>query len=194
MCNSSLPLEQTLPVTDQASTTYSSSGINFSETLMSVDGVGTILDLSSVTSLDTSFDDGQSFNTRRHTITATNGGMIDLSGVTAITPPARSEDIVQFVLSDDQSMIDLSGLETISGTGGRTWFDLSNGAMLDLPSLTTVEDVQFFLTTGANLTSNDQTSTTYSSSGINFSETLMSVDGENTHARPIICDQLGYQL
>ena len=92
--------------------------------------------------------------------------LIDLSGVTIITPPARGEDIVQFVLSDDQSMIDLSGLETISGTGGRTWFDLSNGAMLDLPSLSTVEDVQFFLASGANLSSNDQPSTTYSSSGI----------------------------
>ena len=57
-----------------AAPTYSSSGLGFSATLMSVDGENTLLDLSSVTSLDISFDDGDSFRTRTHTITATNGG------------------------------------------------------------------------------------------------------------------------
>ncbi len=158
---------------------YSSAGLGFSTTIMSADGVGTELDLSSVVSINTGFNDSSS-TTREHVITATNGGTINLSGLETVTAPARGEDRLRFRLSDSDSTIDLAGLKTISGAGGRSSFTLSGGATLSLPALETAQDVHFTLSGGAKLQANGIPPIAYSSSGIPFSATLMSADGIGT--------------
>jgi hypothetical protein len=93
---------------------------------MSVDGMGTELDLSAMTSLDASFDDGTGF-TNTHTIRATNSGEIDLSGLESLTTPDRSEDQMQFAAINGS--IDLSSLTTIDGAGQAIFFSSSGGSI-----------------------------------------------------------------
>ena len=118
--------------------TYSSEGFRGNTTIMSADGEGTVLDLSSVISLDTSNNDG-SIGVSTHTITATNGGKLDLSKVETITPPDRSEDRIDVVVNGDMSEIDLSSLQTINGNG-QARFNAIGGFLL-LGNFTNTETI-----------------------------------------------------
>ena len=105
-------------------------------------GGGSLLDLSTVQTLDAGYNDGTSY-VNAYEIIAEDGGEIDLSGVTQITNPHRSEDRLSFIISGGS--IDLSALETISPTGtgtGYTEFDIAS-PLLQLPSLQSVERVRF---------------------------------------------------
>jgi hypothetical protein len=157
--------------------TYSSAGIPWTTTMIECDGAGSLIDLHMLDELSTAFTDGQFDGTNVHTITAVNGGTIDLSGVVTTTPPARVEDLVYFVLSDPDSLIDLSSLQTISGSGGRTQFILSGGAVQSLPSLVSATDVHFTVSGGAQLTGNHLQPMTYSSAGIPWTTTMIECDG-----------------
>ncbi len=108
---------------------------------MSADGIGTVLDLSSVASLDAGFNDSSS-QTRIHTIAATNGGKIDLSGLETVSAPARGEDRLDIVVNTG-GQLDLSSFQTVTGAG-TTRFALSD-TTLSLPAVQSVNRVVFDL-------------------------------------------------
>ncbi len=162
-----------------AANAYSSAGMPFNATIMSADGVGTLLDLSSLKSISTAFNDNSTF-VRAHTITATAGGTIDLSGVVTIDPPVQGTDFANFNLGDPDSLIHLTSLHEIIGSGGYTRFLLSGGATQTLPAVEILSDVVFQLSGGAQLLINGPMPATYSSAGMPFGATIMSADGLNT--------------
>ncbi len=157
-----------------AAPAYSSVGLPFTTTILSAEGENTKIDLSSVTSFSAAFDDDWT-GTSSHTITATNGGKIDLSAVPEIDPPVRFEDWVSFVLNGDLSIIDLGALQTISGVGGRTQFHVSNSAIQNFPALTRIEDTWFVLLSGGRLHVNGPPASY--SVGWPGTTTIMSADG-----------------
>jgi len=98
-------------VTGAQAVSYASSDLSFSSTLMVSDGAGTLLDLSSVTSLDAGFNDATAIQSI-HTITATNGGVIDLSGVQVVTTPF-GDDRIDVVINNG-ARVDLSSLQSVA--------------------------------------------------------------------------------
>jgi hypothetical protein len=88
--------------------------------------MGSVLDLSAIAGVEVAFNDG-SAGTSSHDITASNGGMIDLSGVETVTPPVRTEDFLRFRSMGNQSCVDLSSLHRIDGPGGRVIINASSG-------------------------------------------------------------------
>src|SRR5690606_30244322 len=77
-----------------AATSYSATGVGINQTLFSASGAGTLLDLSSLQSINDAWNDNHS-GARFHAIEASIGGTVDLSNVQQITGPARSEDRLQ---------------------------------------------------------------------------------------------------
>jgi hypothetical protein len=136
-----------------ATGTYSTP--KFYAAILSVDGAGSLLDLSSLQTIDAGWDDVWS-GTRSQNITASNNGAMDLSGVTQIIAPLRAEDRLDIIVNNDgadNSLIDLSGLQTLSSArDGDTLFDIAADVNLALANLTTASNVQFDLDTDATLT------------------------------------------
>ena len=126
---------------------YSATGLS-STTLFSSTGTGSVLNLSTLQSIDSSFNDGTGA-VRANSITASSDASLDLSGVTAITAPARGEDRLDINVSDT-AVIDLSSLSTISG-GGTTRFVVTAGGVQLLPALQTVSRGRFDVSGGAQL-------------------------------------------
>ena len=91
---------------DPPPATYSSTGLWASAyhshtrywPLFKASGAGTKLDLSSVTSINAGFNDGDGDDYNIQQITASYGGKIDLSGVETITAPVRMEDRLDFMV------------------------------------------------------------------------------------------------
>ena len=110
-------------------------------------GATSVLDLSSLQSIDSSFNAG-TYSTEVNTITASSGGTLDLSSVTAITAPVLGNDRLDIRVSDTAE-IDLSSLATISG-GGQTRFVVTDGATQLLPKLQTVSRGRFDVSGGAS--------------------------------------------
>ena len=107
-----------------SATSYSSAGLINSTTLLSADGAGSVLDLSSLTSFSATFD--RFSGVQVHTVSATNGGKVDLSGVQTIAAPVReTSDRLDFVVSGG-GVLDLSSLTSIDGVG-QTRFDIDVG-------------------------------------------------------------------
>ncbi|ANM31475.1 hypothetical protein ABI59_20745 [Acidobacteria bacterium Mor1] len=156
---------------------WTTSGLNSGNfTIVNATGTGTLVDLSAIASLDASFDDS-SGSARSHTMAVADGAMLDLGNLTGLTLPFRIEDFVELDLSGGGSA-DLSSLATIPGAGGRLVFDVHAGSSLDLPALASVEDTQFVVDGGGQITAN-QSSATYSSAGLSNSGAfwLFSADG-----------------
>ena len=122
-----------------AATSYASTGVNESATLFSAEGSGSILDLSSLTSINAEhYTYG---GTQVHTIQATSGGVVDLSGVTQVTAPGRETfDRIDFV-AQTNGLIDLSSLTTVGGTG-ETRFIASDGGTLRFGDLLVTDALQ----------------------------------------------------
>ena len=133
---------------------YYDQGKSWTHDLFVATGAGSVLDLSTIQSINAGFNDGDR-DENIHRIMATAEGRIDLSGVKTITAPRRRDssdtDRLDFVVSTGGE-IDLSGVETISSAWyGYTRFDI-NDADFDLPSLQTASRVNFELDEGATLT------------------------------------------
>jgi len=130
--------------------TYSSTNLNARYATYSVflasgtDGNGTpsLLDLSSITSLDASFYEGWVDATYQN-IQATGGGRIDLSGLQTLSGPSHSSDRLR-IYADSGGHIDLSSLQRI--TSGYTDFHISAPAF-DLAELRSTTGVLFDLNT-----------------------------------------------
>ena len=124
-------------------------------TAIAVDGANSLLDLPSLQTIDAGWDD-RSGSARYQQIVATNGGTMDLSGVTQIIAPWRYEDRLNIIINSDGAgtpLIDLSGLETLSSvSAGDTFFDIEADTSLTLGNLQTASNAQFDLDTNATLT------------------------------------------
>ena len=150
--------------------TYSSTGLftngNSNWTLFSASNLGTLLDLSALQSIDAGFNDGDtSYNATVHKITASDSGIIDLSGLATVTAPSRWDDRIEFTVNGNAS-INLSSLGTIATAGrGQTKFIVSNAVSLSLPALQTASHVMFDVSSGSTVTA-DGSPAAYSSTGL----------------------------
>ena len=156
--------------------TYSSVGLPFSAALLSASDLNSLLDLSSMQSLDASFNDNSGF-VRVHSITASNSATVNLSGLGTVTAPGRIEDRLDINVSGD-AIINLSSLSTVEGVG-QTKFDVASAGLLSLPILSTVSNGIFDVSNGSTLSATG-TPWTYSSLGLPFSITLLSASDLNS--------------
>ena len=114
------------------------------------------------------------FQAKRQTISATAGGTLDLSGLTAVMGPNAGGGTLNFVLNGAASTLNLDNLQTIDSIGP-TRFSVSGvGSSLSLPNLTDVAQGEFYVTQGASLHANGA-SWTYSSTSFTGGGTLFSV-------------------
>ena len=104
--------------------------------LMKSAGVGSLLDLSSVTSIDAGFSSAGNDHSYQQ-IAALDGGVIDLSGVQTITAPESNRDEIRFIASGAGSTLDMSALATITnaGNGGYRFTARNAGSVLNMSSL-----------------------------------------------------------
>ena len=122
-----------------SSYTYSSTGLNNGlYTLLSADGAGSDVNLSGMTSLDDGYLSGSYGYGFSHTIQATNGGTINLSGVTSIKGPSYNDSLA-INLDSTGGSIKLNSLTDITHAGGYgfTRFNV-NDNKLDMPVLSSV--------------------------------------------------------
>ena len=136
------------------------------------EGAGSVLNLSSLTSLDFDQDMGGS---PAYTIAARDGGVVDLSGLTNVVG-GRVGDQLQFSVSNGGS-IPLTNLASI--TGSRNVRFTSDGTAFSLPNLANIESaVTFELATGQTL---DLPSlTNFDGTGSNYDATFKRA-GERQH-------------
>ena len=105
-------------------------GINSDLTILSADGAGSYFDLSSVGSMSVPICVGYGVS-RNYSVAATNGGVVDLSGLTSVTGASTSGDgycfdWLRFFVATDGDIT----LPSLTQVNGRTWFDI------DLPTYT----------------------------------------------------------
>ena len=119
--------------------------------LFTASDVGTVLDLSSLQSIDAGFLQNSN-DINRHEVTVSAGGTLDLSGVTTITGPAAINDWLRFTVSDVSASLDLSSLAIVDNAGvGTTRFTLNTGATLSLLALQSIDRVIFSLSDAASV-------------------------------------------
>ena len=116
-----------------AATSYSSAGTLASATLFSASDASSLLDLSSLQSIAANFS--LYSGVQVHTISATNGGAIDLSSVQSVLGPAlETQDRLDFVVNTDGTM-DLSSLQQVTTGNGKVQFNVSSGGSMTLGDL-----------------------------------------------------------
>ncbi len=113
---------------------YSCTGLGGSEyDLFTATGPNSVLDLSTLGSIDASRDHHYNL---RYTIQASEGGTVDLSGLTTVTAPVREPvDHIRF-LATTGGTLDLSSLQTVIKPGsGYAAFSATSGGTLKLGDL-----------------------------------------------------------
>ncbi len=134
-------------------------------TLFNADGTGSMLDLSSIQSIDAGFNDnGGDYCVQQ--ISASTAGTIDLSGLKSVQAPKHYGDRIDFINSGNSS-IDLASLEALTSVGrGATRFVVQDAGVLTMPSLQTAEQVLIDVISGGNFHVNGDQAVTYASPGI----------------------------
>lgn len=133
-----------------SATSYSAKSLNGQHTLFSASDSGSVLDLSSITSIDASLS---SYTDLVYSIKAVNGGEINLSGLTNISGPTlEGHDRIEFIL-DSGGKLNLSSLATTGSGNGKVRFDIRNvpAGGFSLPSLTTSDDAEFIVASGLTI-------------------------------------------
>jgi len=158
--------------------------------LMKASGQESLLDLSSVQSIDAGFNSAGNDHTYQQ-ILAEQGGKIDLSRVKTIVAPSSGRDRIDIVMKGPGSSIDLQGLEaivsgyhgwyyghgtaTIENAGGhdlnlaslvsidQVAFVVSGGSAVNIPSIGKLTDSTFVISNGSALLDGSDGSATYSS-------------------------------
>ncbi len=156
-------------VTGPSPATLSWVGLNWAAggyTPLRSDGVGSLIDLSAVRTLNARFDDA-SIGSSYHAMQASSGGAIELSQLTTVTLPVRVEDYVYLELSTGGSL-DLSSLAVLPGAGGWTFVRVYGGSELSLPSATTLEDVYLWADGGGRILLTGASPATLSWLGFNW--------------------------
>ena len=136
-----------------SASTYSSRGWSFGQTILESVGMESTLDLAEIQSIDAGFNDNNANATSVQEITATVGGQIDLSGVREIMKPARVDDRLDLNIADD-SRIDLTSLESITGAG-RMRITVDEGT-LALGPVATATRTTLDVSGGGNVTTSGQ--------------------------------------
>jgi hypothetical protein len=134
---------QTLAVAD---TEYIGTG-TWSVTTFSADGVGTVVDLSSIQTYNGGFNDNSTAG-RVQTVRAMNQAHIDLSSLASIIGPARGEDRIDF-RAESGGSIDMTSLQNVTG-GGQVRFNIGSQSSITVGDLT--------VTNSLSLTVSDVTS------------------------------------
>jgi len=128
-----------------------SGGIGISEkrTIISVDGVGSRLDLSAVQSMDAAFS---GLGGLLMLVEAKNSGQIDFSGMASLhAGGSGANGGGPFELrTQSGGQIDLSALTTVTGSGQGVFINLE-GAEMTLPSLATAASLRLQVAAGASL-------------------------------------------
>ena len=99
-------------------TEYDARVLAKSATIISSDGAGSEVNLPSVQIINAGWDDVWS-GARTQVISASNGGTVDLSGVTQIISPWRTEDSLD-IIAETGGLIDLSSLQSVAPPAGRS--------------------------------------------------------------------------
>ncbi|WP_428389939.1 beta strand repeat-containing protein [Mucisphaera sp.] len=138
--NSRFFVEDGAVIDQVTATSYTTDDLNVNDVILSSDGPGSLLDLSSVEL----FTHGYQFGGRNQTVSATGGGVIDLSGLTLLRFRGGNDDDWLFFQAQGGGQIDLSSLATIeASTNGRALVQfIANNSTQDLPALTTAGDTQ----------------------------------------------------
>ena len=126
---------------------YSATALPENYTLLNASGTNTVLDFSSLTSLNDAWNDNWG-GVQVHTITATGGATINLSNVNTITTPARAEDRLDLVTSAGGT-INLSKLKVVPGNGQLRF--VTDAPTLALPALATAAGLSFAMNPGSTL-------------------------------------------
>jgi hypothetical protein len=140
----------------RALVTSDSSGLSnvYTTSLFTTTGGGSFLDLSALKSIDAGFD-AQANDVNRHEIAASGGATLDLSGLQSVKAPTSYSDWLRFSASGTGTSLRLDSLATIVKLGnGRTVFEATSGAVLNLPQLATPGNVVFNAASGASIVAN----------------------------------------
>ncbi len=156
----SSPTEGSSATMRVAAATYSSTDIwhvdggptvsTYTWDLMSATGPGSLLDLSSLQSIDAGFDSGWDNNHQK--ISASNGGVVDLSGVVALTSPYDVNDRIEVNVDGAGSIIDFELLQYInSASKGTMHINAINDSVIHFPSLESISSVVFAVDAGGQI-------------------------------------------
>jgi hypothetical protein len=155
---------------DFAALNYSRTGYRYGNgTIFSASGAGSVLDLSSLQTANFGWDD-QDGTVYSSVISASNSGIVDLSGLSTVTPPARGEDRLDFNIASG-GQIRLNSLTTASG-GGYIRFTATDGADFNLPNLATLRNGQFVLGPGSDFIAPSLSTMNFSGISIGASNTV----------------------
>ncbi len=124
-------------------------GLTTSSGILASFDPGALLDLSALSEIDASFNDG-SVAVQVHTISATGGGDLRLPNVTTITGPTRDEDRLDVLVDGADSEMDLGSLESLQATG-RNRIHVTNGGALELPSIMLLDDTEVWAGAGSSV-------------------------------------------
>lgn len=97
-------------------------------TLMSASGQGSLLDLSGLRLINSGYSDGYG---RTNTVSASGGGVVNLSGVTRVIAPVSGNDALAFTATNGGS-IRLTSLQDIAGATwdtGKTYFSADRASI-----------------------------------------------------------------
>lgn len=181
-----------------AASTYTSTGLNtagwtytlFSASGTDVGGTASLLDLSSLTSINASFNDNHSGASTYHDIRATGGARIDLSGVEAISGAVGANDRLRIYVNA-QGDVDLSSLQRIQS--GYTDLYVSKPAF-ELPELLSAVGTLFELS--GNCQASLPKAEAFSSTSVDLEEgtTSLSVPSLISHNGGAVTLREGTQL
>ncbi len=133
---------------------YSVAGSRRSDTLLLSEGTNSLVDLSAMAELNDGFSAG-AYGEVTHAITARNGGVIDLSGLTTLIGPAQHNTLTFQMSSGGNIRLDrLARISTTNANGrGTVWFDVDgSGVDVKLPALVAVSSTEFHALNGARVT------------------------------------------
>ncbi|MBT3199301.1 MAG: PEP-CTERM sorting domain-containing protein [Phycisphaerales bacterium] len=135
---------------DLSATSYSCVGLTGAYTIFSASDPGSVLDLSTINSINAAHSTHVNL---LYSVKASNGGAIDLSGLTNVSGPTYEVvDRIEFVV-ESGGTIDLSNLATTTSGAGKVRFDVrdTSGGPFALPSLQTSNDAEFIVAGGLTI-------------------------------------------
>ena len=123
--------------------------------LLTASDPGTVIDLSSLVSFDAGYGPNTN-DVNRHEVSSSNESIIDFSGVTTVTGPSGGNDWLRFTATGAGSQILFDSLEQTLGTSARGRIIFeADESEMHFPSLQSLESTQITLTGGAAITIGD---------------------------------------
>ena len=139
--------------------------------LLAADGAASQIVLAALTDIDAGFNSSNG-SVQAHVIDASDGGEIDLSALADVQIPVDREDRLTVRVRGTGTVL-LDSLANSAG-GGQLYFDVADGASVDLPALSALTNGRFFVAGGGQLTASTSTWTLNSTSLFNNNFALVS--------------------